>query len=183
MLTYCLFCETAKCNLIAKNIEMMFDCIAIYPKLIQHTWSKGKMIDIEHDLLPGYVFVYRDSEPLNIGLVRSVQGVIRCLGTSDGTYELTGRDEQFALMLFQKHGIIGKTKVYEEGQLIRVCKGAFEGLETRILKVNRQKKRMQIEIPFASTLVKTWVEFEVVSDSEKEEPERNLLLKSSDYGI
>ena len=178
MHTYSLFCETAKCRLITRNVEKSFDCIAIYPKLIQHTWSKGKMIDIEHDLLPGYVFVYCDRELLNIELVRSVQGVIRCLGTADGKYELTDRDEQFALMLLRNRGVIGKTKVYEEGQLIRICEGAFKGLETRILKVNRQKKRMQIEIPFASTLVKTWVEFEIVSDLKEEESEKNLLPKS-----
>ena len=135
------------------------------------------MIDIGHDLLPGYVFVYCDSEPLNIGVVQSVQGVIRCLGTSDGKYVLTDRDEQFALMLLQNHGIIGKTKVYEEGQLIRICESPFERLETRILKDNRQKKRMQIEIPFASTFVKTWMEFEIVSDPEKQDPRRNLLPK------
>ena len=29
--------------------------------------------------------------------------MIRCLSTTDGEYELTGQDEQFALMLLQKY--------------------------------------------------------------------------------
>lgn len=167
MLAYCLFCETAKCGFVAKRAEMEFGCTAISPKLIQHTWSKGKMVDVEHDLLPGYVFLYCEGEPLDIRLVRAIQGVIRCLCTSDGKYELAGGDERFAFMLLENHGVIGKTKVYEEGRIIRICQGAFEGLETKILKVNRQKQRMQIEIPFANTLLKTWVEFDIVSDPEE----------------
>lgn len=166
MRTYCLFCETQKCNYVARKAGLDFGCTAIYPKQVQHTWSKGKMVDIEHDLLPGYVFLYTENAPLDIRRVRSIQGVIRCLCSMEKQYELTGDDEQFALMLLHNHGILGKTKVYEEGQMIRICEGAFEGLETKILKVNRQKKRMQIEIPFANAFVKTWVEFDLVTDPE-----------------
>ena len=45
--------------------------------------------------------------------------------------------------------------------------GAFSGVTARILKVERRLSRMQIEIPFARQLVKTWVEYEIV------EPESN----------
>ena len=164
MKAYCLFCETAKCEFVTRIAVQKLGCRPIYPKQIQHTWSKGKMVDIEHDLLPGYVFLYVDSGELDVKTAQSIQGVIRCLGTADREYELTGGDEQFALMLLHCGGVIGKTKVYEEGQMIRVCKGAFEGLETKILKVNRQKGRMLIEIPFAHMPLKTWVEYDIVTD-------------------
>ena len=162
--TYCLFCETAKCGYVAKTAAQVLNCTAIYPKQVQHTRSGGKMVDIVHDLLPGYVFLYLEDDSLDIRAVRSIQGVIRCLSTEDREYALRGSDEQFALMLLHHGGVIGKTKVYEEGQMIRVCRGAYEGLETRILKVDRRKKRMQIEIPFAGMPVRTWVEYEIVDD-------------------
>ena len=69
--------------------------------------------------------------------------------------------------LLKKDGVIGKTKVYQEGQMIRICEGAYEGVETKILKVNRRNMRMQIEIPFASQKIKTWVEYEMVESSEE----------------
>ncbi|MBQ6961931.1 MAG: hypothetical protein IJQ33_05005 [Clostridia bacterium] len=162
MYTYCLFCETGKCDYVARALMQKISCRAIYPKQVQHTWAKGKMVDIVHDLLPGYVFLYVEDNPLDIALLRNVQGVIRCLSSQDRQFELTGSDEQFALMLLEKDGVIGKTKVYEEGQMIRICQGAFEGMETKILKVNRRNMRMQIEIPFASQKIKTWVEYEIV---------------------
>ena len=164
MLTYCLFCETIKCDLVARSIEQDLGCVAFSPKRVQHTWSAGKMVDIVHDLLPGYVFVYAEREPLDIRRVQATQGVIRCLSTADKQYALSGSDERFALMLLHNKGVIGKTKVYEEGQRIRVCEGVYEGLETRILKVDRQKGRMQIDIPFANRHIRTWVEFEIVED-------------------
>ena len=166
MRTYCLFCETAKCELVVKRVVRGLGCAALSPKQIQHTWHGGKMVDIARDLLPGYVFVYAEREPLDVRRVQGIEGVIRCLCTTDKQYELTGSDEKFALMLLHKNGVIGKTKVYEEGQRIRVCEGVYEGVETRILKVNRQKSRMQIEIPFANMPVRTWVEFEIVEDVE-----------------
>ena len=166
MRIYCLFCETAKCEQVATVAEREFGCIAISLKQIQHTWLNGKMVDIVHDLLPGYVLLYLEEAPLDARRIQSIQGVIRCLHTTDGQYELRGSDEQFALMLLDKNGVIGKTKVFQEGQRIRICEGSYEGLETRILKVNRQKHRMQIEIPFANMTVRTWVEFEIAENPE-----------------
>ena len=162
---YCLFCQTAKCSTIARNAMQKFNCRAIVPKQIQHTWVNGKIADVEHDLLPGYVFLYFEKCSLDVSAANMIQGVIRCLTSVNEKYELGGNDEQFALMLLKKNGVIGKIKVYEEGQMIRICKGIYEGVETRILKVDRHKSRMQIELPFANMAVKTWVEFEVVSKS------------------
>ena len=178
MYTYCLFCDTVRCQLVANVLMQRMPCRAFSPKQVQHTWSKGKMVDIVHDLLPGYVFLYLEDEPLDISVLHTVQGVIKCLCSSESTeenaagkkYELAGADEQFALMLLQKDGVIGKTKVYEEGQLIRICQGAFQGVETKILRVNRRNMRMQIEIPFAGRPVRTWVEYEVVESVEKDGP-------------
>ncbi len=120
MYTYCLFCETGKCGYVAKTLAKRLSCRAIYPKQIQHTWSKGKMVDIEHDLLPGYVFLYLEDMPLNVASLYQVQGIIRCLSSTDKQFELTGSDESFAMMLLHKDGVIGKTQVYKEGQMIRI---------------------------------------------------------------
>ena len=166
MHVYCLFCETAKCRSIVSAVTQRIPCRAIYPKQVQHTRSQGKMVDIEHDLLPGYIFLYLEDAPLDIALLRPIQGIIRCLSSQDKQYELTGSDEQFALMLLQKNGVIGKTRVYQEGQMIRICEGAYAGVETKILKVNKRNMRMQIEIPFAGMAAKTWVEYEIVQDAE-----------------
>ena len=162
MYTYCLFCETNKTGYISRTVSEMTGCRTLCPKQIQHTWAKGGGTrDRVNDLMPGYVFLYYEDKA-DISLLHSVQGVIRCLSSTAGEYELTGQDEQFAMMLLEKNGIIGKTQVYKEGQMIRIIGGAFEVVTARILKVERRLSRMQIEIPFARQQVKTWVEYEIV---------------------
>ena len=113
---------------------------------------------------PTYAPLYfedEDDKPTITELWR-MHGVIRCLSDSDRNYELKGNDEAFALTLLKSDGVIGKTQVYREGDRIRICDGAFEGLETRIVKVDHRGSRMMIEIPFAKQLVRTWVEYEIV---------------------
>ena len=120
MYTYCLFCETNKTGYVSRAVSEMTGCRTICPKQIQHTWAKGGGTrDMVNDLMPGYIFLYYEDKA-DISLLHSVQGVIRCLSSTAGEYELTGQDEQFALMLLEKDGVIGRTKVYREGQMIRM---------------------------------------------------------------
>lgn len=165
MTVYCLFCETAKCARIARLLEQRFRCRALSPQQTQHLRVRGTAVDRKRDLLPGYVFLYLDAPVEDVGRLRA-DGVIRLLKDQDGGHPLHDDDERFALMLLEKDGVIGKTPVYQEGQRIRICQGAFLGVEARILKVDRRAARMQIELPFARERVKTWVEYELVETAE-----------------
>lgn len=166
MYTYCLFCETAKCGSIVRRAGQLFECRAISPKRVQHTWDKGKRIDRVNDLLPGYVFLYSETKLKDLSALRMIDGYLRCLKGSDDDFELTENDEQFAMMLLHSGGVIGKTKVYQEGQRIHVCRGAFEGVHAKIVKVDHRNGRMMIEMPFAKRVVRTWVEYEIVESDE-----------------
>ncbi len=167
MNTYCIFCETVKASSAARAAEILLDCKAIYPKQVQHKRVKGRMVDEVHDLLPGYVFLYTDEDDIQVNRFRLINGYIRCLSDGHGNYRLTGGDEEFALMLLNNGGVLGKTKVYEVDQVIYVCEGAYRGVTAKILKVDRRNMRMQVEIPFASRSVKTWVEYEIVKGTEE----------------
>ena len=163
MYSYCLFCETQKCQALARELKRVFDYTVIAPKTVQHTWSAGSMTDREHDLLPGYLFLYTEARIEDVRPLHSFSGVLRILGEKDDGYVLKGHDEQFALALLSLGGVVGKTRVYEEGQMIRLADDAFRGIEAKILKVNHRNKRLQVELPFAGTLVKTWVEYEMIT--------------------
>ena len=175
MRCYTLFCDTSKCKTLAGRIADRLNCKVIYPQQVQHTWSQGKMVDIQHDLLPGYIFLYLEDDKAeerpgaDADLQASIKGlniagIYYCLHYNDGTYALKGSDEQFALMLLRNDGIIGKTKVYQVGDRIMLQKGAYAGVDTKILKVDHRNRRIQIEIPFARMFIKTWVEYEMVEE-------------------
>jgi len=174
MIIYCLYCRTAAANAVVRDAERVFRCQAIRPLQVQHTRKNRKPVDIERDLLPGYVFLYAE-EALDVPTMWRIDGVIRVLrnpgeGNTGEAYELRGADKAFAEMLLERAGVIGKTEVYEEGQFIKLKDSAFRGLETKILKVDRRNRRMMIEIPFAGRTLETWVEYEVAGGSIFEQP-------------
>ena len=164
MYTYCLFCETAKCDFVAHAVKQVYNCEAISPKQIQHTWDKGQYTDREHDLLPGYVFVYSEEPILQPQDIRiKLDRIIRCMRDTSMEYQLQGADEEFALMILRKGGIIGKTEVTETDGRFTITDETFRGVPVEILKVDRRNKRMKIEMRIAGNRVQTWVEYEIVS--------------------
>ena len=168
MNAYCLFCETEKCEFVAHAVKQVFECEAISPKQIQHTWDKGQYIDREHNLLPGYVFVYSEEEDLNPPEIRRrLDRIIRCLRDTGLDYRLHGADEDFALMLLRKGGVIGRTEVTETDGHLTVTDETFEGIPVEILKVDRRNSRMKIEMLVANNKVQTWVEYEIVGQEEQ----------------
>ena len=174
MYTYCLFCETGKCDYVARAAMQAYPCEAISPKQIQHTWDKGHFINREHDLLPGYVFLYSEEPILQPQDVRkNLDRVLRFLRTADLDYELHGSDEAFAMMLYRKHGVIGKTEVTETDGRFTITDETFKTIQASILKVDRRNGRMKIEMLVAGSKVQTWVEYEI-QDSKNQEEHDNI---------
>ena len=170
MYCYCLYCKTEKCKYVARAMEIVFGCRAVLPTQIQHIRRKGEMLDVERSLFPGYLFLYSEQARLDILKLRAVDGVIRCLNGSPEDYSLRGNDELFAQVLFQRGGVLGKTKVYRVGQRIYLNDEVFGGVEATIVKVDVRKGRMKVEFPFANTRLATWVEYEVTENRETEDP-------------
>ena len=164
MNAFCLFCETEHCRYIAHAAENVFGCRAILPIQIQHRSTDRGPRDVPRLLLPGYVFLYfEEDQPVpEPPVFRMLVGVIRPISDSSHQYRLTGRDEQFALNLLSIGGVLGKTPVCREGDRVRIADGPYAGLITRIRRVDRRHRRMQVEIPFANQLVTTWLEYDLI---------------------
>ena len=163
MYTYCLFCETAKCDFVAHAVKQVYNCEAISPKQIQHTWDKGQYTDREHDLLPGYVFVYSEEPILQPQDIRiKLDRIIRCMRDTSMEYQLQGADEQFALAIFRKGGVIGRTEVTEKDGWFTITDETFRDVPVKILKADRRNKRIKIEIQITGKQLQTWVEYEIV---------------------
>ena len=141
----------------------VYSCRAISPIQIQHTWDKGQYVDRERDLLPGYVFLYSE-EPIRLpqDIRRNLDRIIRSLRTTDYEYRLQGADEQFAMMLYRKNGVVGKTEVTEENGRFTICDETFRDIPVEILKVDRRDERMKISMSVAGRKVQTWVQYNIV---------------------
>ena len=162
MISYCLFCNTTKCEAIAALLPKRIGGSAISPKIVQRKWIKGQCVEEVRDYLPGYVFLYTDTPLQEYRMLWSVDGVLRLLGRAEDGYRLTGEDECFASMLYAKEGMIGILKAYEVGDRIRLAAESLPGYTGEIVKVDRRKGRAQVLIRFDEKEIKLWAGFDLI---------------------
>ena len=156
MHAYCLFCETQRCLLIARQIEQKYGVQCIYPQIVQRKWVKGQCLEERHYWLPGYLFLYSEDElwPNEFRL----NGVIRWLGRD----ELKGQDLSFAETLLKQNGIMGTIRLVEVGDRCHVADPIWENLSGVVTKIDRGRKRCQGEFTFATIRRSVWVGYDLV---------------------
>ena len=96
----CVFCLTGTENTVIRRIEAQGLGHAISPRKIQPMKIQGQWIDRETLLMPGYVFIYGDTDkPMHA--LRATEGVIRVLtyGGQDNDGYLKNEDLDFALRI------------------------------------------------------------------------------------
>ena len=162
MNTYCLFCNTVKCALVAETIQRRLGYEAFSPKIVQRKWIKGVPIEEVHDFLPGYVFLYTEDVIESFQPIWSIGGVLRVLGNQDEGFLLQGTDERFAGMLHANHGILGIMKVRQEGERVRLTKGGFGDVEGEIIRLDKRKGRAQVQYTFDGMTCTVWVGYELI---------------------
>ncbi|MCR4621592.1 MAG: hypothetical protein K5663_05860 [Clostridiales bacterium] len=160
---YCVFCRSQFSDDVAKMACQLYGGTAFCPKQIQHTFKDGKMIDLVHKLLPGYVFIFTDDE-IDTTIRRSVPNVLKLLGDEKNGFRLAGNDLAFAMMLLKNNGVLGKTAVNEADGILSLASNSDLGTDARILKVERRKHRMKVEFRFDKQTISTWVEYVVAND-------------------
>ncbi len=173
MYSYCFFCNTVKCALVAAAIRQKFGYAAFSPKIVQRKWIKGACHEEVRDYLPGYVFVYSERPITEFREIRVMEGVLRCLGQRDDDYRLQGNDRKFAEMLYAHNGTIGIVKTYREGDRVKLCREMMGGFEGEIIKLDRRKGRALLQFSFDGNCLQVWVGYEMIDDG-------SLVIERSD---
>ncbi len=167
MYSYCFFCNTVKCALVAAAIQQKFGYVAFSPKIVQRKWIKGTCHEEVRDYLPGYVFVYSDEPIQNFREIRIMEGVLRYLGQRDNDYQLQGDDRRFAEMLYAHQGTIGIMKTYQEGDRVKLAQGMMGDFQGEIIKLDRRKGRALLRYNFDGNTYNVWVGYEMIEDDDK----------------
>ena len=162
MHVYCLFCQTQRCGVIAAMLEKQGACRALSPRILQRERKQGRNVEIMRDLLPGYVFVYSEDPFEQQLLCPGVRGVIRCLGTGTGNYELSGADRDFAMRLYDREGTISAVRVFREGDRVTLADPLFMSCKGRITRVDNRKQRARVDFDFENNPCHTWIAFEMI---------------------
>ena len=152
---YCLYCETQRCTAIAEHIEERYKIKCISPRIIQRKWVKGECLEQIHNWLPGYIFLYSEEE---LRPFFDIRGIRRWLNRED----LKGNDLSFAQMIYNCDGVMGIVSLAEVGDRCVVDDPLWAGMEGRVVKLDRGRKRCCIEFTFDGVVRTVWVGYEIV---------------------
>ena len=169
MYAYCLFCETQRCKALSRmipaylmSLDPGYAPICYSPQIIQRKWIKGVMHEERHDWLPGYLFLYTVCEIPKF----KVPGLLRWLGNG----VLQGSDLEFANILYEKQGVMGILRAAEIGDRVQVDDPAWAGLNGRITRLDRNRKRCCVEFDFDGRTMSIWVGYDLVRTDETVHP-------------
>ncbi len=130
------------------GIEIDRDLRILWPRRVLRIRKKGKSRDKSASIFPGYVFLEtEDLDRTTIWTLRRVGGFYQFLRNNKQIESLTGDDRELLEHFLTLGEVVDKSKVvFDENKRIRVLEGPLKGLEGRIVKVDRRKKRAKVQL-------------------------------------
>ena len=172
MYAYCLFCQTQRCEVIAKLMEIRGVDRAFSPHIIRKQRKQGVNVERRFDLLPGYVFIYNKDRLTDYRLFYGMNGVIRRVGRREDGYELEGSDLDFAMKLLEKDGLVGGMRACRIGEEVTLEDPLFSGCQGKVTEIDYRKERAKVEFVFDKNSCSTWVALDEVKHLRKAEEEQ-----------
>lgn len=122
-------------------------------------------------IFPGYVFYEAEElHPDVYWVLRKLSGYIRFLKNQSNLQALGGKDRELLLHFLSYGEIVDKSLVYfDENRKIRVKSGPMKGLEGRIVRVDKRKKRAKVSLSLYSDRFLVDFGFELLESAEGNE--------------
>jgi len=153
---------------------------ALYPEITLPIYFPQRKLDIRRKgkiktsmsaVFPGYIFVEASCDEEIIACqweFRRTEGFYRFLRSNQEITPLADRDLELVLHFINNTGAIaGRSRVYfDENSRIIVVEGPLMGLEGRIIKVDRRKRRAKIMLDLYNDSFSIDLAFEVIGSAD-----------------
>ena len=138
-----------------------------FPQREMKIRKRGKVRSTRLAVFPGYVFLElgSDEDARNYRWAfKGIDGFYRFLKSNDKITQLQDRDLELVLHFIKKVGpVAGVSKVYfDENSRIVVLAGPLSGLEGKIVKVDKRKRRAKIVLDLYGDTFSLDLAFEVI---------------------
>lgn len=141
---------------------------AFLPKIEVLYRKQGKFHAQEKLMFPSYIFI--ESELDHVAFNESLQhirerksGIIRELKfDNEGTPALHQEEKALIEKLIGRKKVMEHSTGYIEGEKVIVTDGPLQGMESKIIHIDRHKRKAQVEIPMLGQIVKLSVSLEVI---------------------
>jgi len=151
---------------------------SLHPEVTLPMYFPRRRIDIRRGgvvspsaaaVFPGYIFIEAESDDIifHQWAFRRTEGFFRFLKSNQNISPLSDRDLELALH-FIKRPVAGISRVYfDENSRIIVMDGPLAGLEGRIIKVDKRKKRAKVKLCLYDDFFAVDLAFEVIESLDK----------------
>ena len=157
MYAYCLFCQTQRCKRIAQLMEIRGINRAFSPQILRKERKQGENRDRSFDLLPGYVFLYNEEQLTDFSVFFGIDGVIRKVGRAEDWYVLQGPDQEFAMNLLEKDGVVGALTLVKVGERVELEDPLFRHSNGVVTRIDYRKERARVDFKFEGIETYTWI--------------------------
>jgi transcriptional antiterminator NusG len=143
----------------------------LFPRRTLMIRRRGKTRKETTSIYPGYLFLEAERlEPEVYWALRPVQGIYKFLKSNTNIEPLHGEDRR-TLLHFLEHGeTVAASKVsFDENNRIQVREGPLKGLEGRIVKVDRRKRRAKVRLNMYEDSFMVDFGFELIEAASEEE--------------
>lgn len=135
------------------------------------TRKAGKLVPHMSCLFPGYVFLEQEGDEVSPTVrshIRRTQGFIRFLPSTQEPKPLRPHDVELIRHFLSFGGQIGLSLVtFDENDRIKVLEGPLTGLEGRIVKVDKRKRRAKIRLDLYDDSILFDLGFELLAEDDK----------------
>jgi transcriptional antiterminator NusG len=153
---------------------------ALYPEITLPIYFPQRKLDIRRNgklrasmsaVFPGYIFIEASCDEEVIACqweFRRTEGFYRFLRSNQEITPLADRDLELVLHFINNPGgIAGRSRVYfDENSRIIVVEGPLMGLEGRIIKVDKRKRRAKIMLDLYNDSFSIDLAFEVIGSAD-----------------
>ncbi len=110
--------------------------------------KKGVLKENLSPIFPGYLFFLAEELTPDIHwILRKTTGFVRYLKSNQNIEPIEGPDKELLLHFLHFGEIVEKSQVrFDENKRIKVISGPMKGLEGRIVKVDKRKRRAKISL-------------------------------------
>ncbi len=160
--TYCLFCATGREGAVADKLFHM-GYPALSPVVMKWRPVGGKLRRVPTRLLPSYVF-FDAAQEQDIAWERitALPDVLRVLHYGDGARALRGGDLEFLSWIRRNEGTIDISRAVQVGSRIQFIDGPLKEFGGLVVKVNKNRKQVAINIGDESLAKLVWCAIEYV---------------------
>lgn len=129
---------------------------------------KGVFYPKEKLMFPSYIFIESELDHIAfhqklMELKQKKSGIIKELKfDNDGTPALTESEKELLEKLIGRKKLMEHSIGYMEGERVIVTEGPLQGLESKIIRMDRHKRKAQIEIDMLGQAVKLNVSLEII---------------------